>query len=83
MNKIKLSFFTKENCPLCDEAKEILKELAKEIPIEIIEYDIYKDDQLLEKYQIMIPVIEMDGIELGFGRFEKSYLRKRLLEQMG
>lgn len=80
---IKLSFYTKEQCPLCDKAKSILLELSKEIPFEILEYDIYKDDILLEKYQIMIPVIEMNGIELGSGMIDRVDLRKRLLENIG
>ncbi|MCH1625759.1 glutaredoxin family protein [Fredinandcohnia quinoae] len=75
--------YSKLDCPLCMKAKKVLEEINDEIPLEIREVDIYKDDQLLEKYQIMIPVIEIDGEEVQYGIIEKETLRKRLLEKIG
>ncbi|WP_152655189.1 glutaredoxin family protein [Oceanobacillus sp. CFH 90083] len=51
-----IRFYTKKNCPLCEEAKELLELLNTDhIPVE--EIDIYQSDTLLEKYQLIIPVI--------------------------
>lgn len=51
-----IRFYTKNNCPLCEEAKVLLDTLnTNNILIE--EIDIYQSDTLLEKYQLMIPVI--------------------------
>jgi glutaredoxin len=83
MGKIMVTFYTKENCPLCEKAKTILVDLAKEFPIEIDEQDIYKDDAQLELYQVMIPVVEIDGEQIAYGIIEKDVIRKRLLLKMG
>ncbi|MFT4416316.1 glutaredoxin family protein [Fredinandcohnia humi] len=67
--------YSKDNCSLCAKAKAIIEELNEEFPIELEEIDIYKDDILLEKYQIMIPVIEIDGTEVEYGIIHKETIR--------
>ena len=79
---MKVTLYSKENCSLCDKGKKILEELQEEIQFSIEEVDIYKDDTLLEKYQIMIPVAEVDGEMLGSGIFNKVDIRNRLLEKI-
>lgn len=75
---VTVDFYTKKNCPLCEEALELLNELAREMEIEVKAFDIYEDDQLLEEYQLKIPIIAVDGHELGYGKFSKSTLRQKL-----
>ncbi|WP_339147781.1 MULTISPECIES: glutaredoxin family protein [unclassified Sutcliffiella] len=77
-----LQFFTKVDCPLCDKAKTKLKELQSEYNFTIEEFDIYKDDVLLEKYQLMIPVVEHEGEMLAYGQVNKEEVRKRLLKKI-
>ncbi|MBU9722225.1 glutaredoxin family protein [Bacillus alkalicola] len=55
---MKLYFYTKEGCPLCDKGLEILKMFKEDFSIEIVERDIYTNDAWLEEYQIRIPVVE-------------------------
>lgn len=69
---IKLTFFTKENCGLCNEAKEIIESLRLEHKIEVTEIDIYSYDELLEKYQLMIPVIQINGETIAYGKIHKN-----------
>ncbi|TLS35370.1 glutaredoxin family protein [Pseudalkalibacillus caeni] len=71
--------YSKENCSLCDKAKVVLDELNEEIPLSVKEVDIYKDDDLLEKYMVMIPVVEIYGEEVDYGIISKEKIRKRLL----
>ncbi|ADU95525.1 MULTISPECIES: glutaredoxin family protein [Geobacillus] len=73
-----IRLYTKTNCPLCDKAKAVLTELLADYSFTLEEIDIYKDDELLEKYQLMIPVVELDGEEIGYGAIEKEAVRKRL-----
>ncbi|HET7578698.1 MAG TPA: glutaredoxin family protein [Bacillales bacterium] len=75
---VTVDFYTKKNCPLCEDALELLNELAREMEIEVKPFDIYEDDQLLEAYQLKIPVIAVDGHELGYGKFSREPLRKKL-----
>lgn len=63
MKNENIYFYTKENCPLCVEAEELLIMMNKQ-DIPIIKKDIYASDELLEKYQLMIPVIKYNGKEL-------------------
>ncbi|QOR69021.1 glutaredoxin family protein [Cytobacillus suaedae] len=73
--------YSKIDCPLCVKAKMVLEKFGEEFPITIEEVDIYQDDVLLEKYQIMIPVVEIDGEEITYGIVDKDSIRKRLLEK--
>ena len=75
----KVIFYSKENCSLCDKGLAILLDIQKEIPFEYELVDIYKDDRLLELYQIMIPVVKIDDEVVSYGILEKDVIRKRLL----
>ncbi|WP_456277724.1 glutaredoxin family protein [Bacillus sp. AK128] len=78
-----ITFYTKENCPLCDKAKVIINELAQEFPVIIEEKDIYKDDQLLELYQLMIPVLTLDGEQIAYGLIDRESVKKQLIQKLG
>jgi hypothetical protein len=72
-------FYSKENCSLCDKGLAILQDIQKEIFFDVEIVDIYKDDHLLELYQIMIPVVKIDDELVSYGILEKDRIRKRLL----
>ncbi|WP_249777611.1 glutaredoxin family protein [Paenalkalicoccus suaedae] len=50
-------FYTKEQCPLCEDGLAAVRLLQKELGFELEVRDIYKNDEWLEKYQIRIPVM--------------------------
>ena len=63
--QIQLQFYTKPDCPLCDEAKEVLQSIKTKSPfIAVEEIDITKDMGLFTKYKHLIPVLELDGQQL-------------------
>ena len=63
---MKVFFYTKENCLLCEEAYTLLELLQNKYEFEIETRDIYTNDEWLEKFQIMIPVIQAgDEIVVG------------------
>ncbi|KZE64385.1 glutaredoxin [Fictibacillus phosphorivorans] len=78
MGDKKVLFYTKVHCPLCDKAHKLLQELQQETPFSIEVIDIYEDDVLLEKYGLMIPVIEVDGKEIDFGMISREKVKKAL-----
>lgn len=55
---VTLYFYTKKDCPLCEEGLVLLKHLQSAYSFQIEERDIYTRDEWLEKYQIRIPVVE-------------------------
>jgi hypothetical protein len=55
--------YRREGCHLCDEASEMLAEIAAAGPgLELHEVDIESDDRLLATYLERIPVIEVEGV---------------------
>ncbi|OLO38158.1 glutaredoxin [Alkalihalophilus pseudofirmus] len=79
MDKLKVTFYTKENCSLCDNGLTALKIIQEGVPFDIEMIDIYKDDELLEKYQVMIPVVSVDGEDIDYGILSEEKIRNRLL----
>lgn len=59
---LEVTFFTHEKCLLCDEAEAILETVQLLHPFHLKKVDIYEDDELLERYQLMIPVIQINDI---------------------
>nr|WP_042463081.1 glutaredoxin family protein [Neobacillus dielmonensis] len=75
-----ITLYTRKSCPLCDKAKAVLAELNKEFPFELKEIDIYEDDELTERFGLMIPVVYIDGEQAAFGQVNKFDIRIRLQE---
>ncbi|GCE24843.1 hypothetical protein KDA_03270 [Dictyobacter alpinus] len=69
-----VTFYTKAGCHLCDEARDMLDEIATEIPYDLTEIDIRRDMQLFEQYRYRIPVILLDETLVAEGRIEYSDL---------
>ena len=78
MGEKKVIFYTKVHCPLCDKAHKLLQDLQHETAFSIEVIDIYQNDVLLEKYGLMIPVIEVDGKEIDYGILSKEKIKKAL-----
>jgi glutaredoxin len=70
--------YTKEECHLCDVAKDTLHRFAEWLP-DIEEIDIVDSGELSDQYADAIPVIEIDGIERFRGAVNELLL-KRLIE---
>jgi len=70
-----LTVYTKENCPLCEEAAEILEDYAAYLPqAEFV--DIYSDPKLVEKFGTCVPVVLIDGKIRFRGRINEVLLRR-------
>lgn len=64
-------FYTKSGCHLCDEARELLEEIASRgVEYDLTERDIRSDEALFERYRYRIPVIVIDQAEVLEGRIE-------------
>ena len=63
-----VQFYSKKNCELCDEAELMMKLVQEDFPLTWTTIDIESDDDIHEKYMLMIPVIEKDGEVLAFGK---------------
>ncbi|PEX84089.1 glutaredoxin family protein [Bacillus cereus] len=71
---MKVVLYTKKDCGLCEKAKQVLKEVQCEYSFQIKEIDIYEDNDLLEKYHLMIPVVEIGGKQVEYGNIHKGVI---------
>ena len=57
-----VTLYSRPECHLCDEAREILESLVGEAgDIALVERNIEEDDDLHRRYLERIPVVELDG----------------------
>jgi glutaredoxin len=67
---MKVQFYSRSNCPLCEEAKLMLELVKEDISLDIEEINIEEDDELHEKYLLRIPVIMSKGEIIQEGRID-------------
>jgi len=72
---VKIEFITRDVCPLCDEAREMLARVTRRFALDIVEVDVDGDEQLLASYGTTVPVARSDsGTVLAAGRWTESSL---------
>jgi hypothetical protein len=53
----KVVIYSKDECCLCDVAKENMLKVKEEIPFILEEFDITTNEEIFEKYKYLIPVV--------------------------
>lgn len=71
-----VTFYTKAGCHLCEQAREMLDDIAAEVDYELTEIDIRSDLALFEQYRYRIPVIIINATHVVEGRIEYSDLAR-------
>ena len=75
--------YGRPGCCLCDEARQVLEDVRREQPFELLERDIEADEGLLRAYLERIPVVTLDGEELFEFVVDAAVLRHRLARVRG
>ncbi|GAC1433057.1 MAG: hypothetical protein PVS3B3_20580 [Ktedonobacteraceae bacterium] len=70
----RVTFYTKAGCHLCDEAREMLDEIATHKDYDLAEVDIRTQSDIFETYRYRIPVILLDETIVAEGRIEYNEL---------
>ena len=78
-----LTLYTREKCCLCEEMKDIIREVASEVPLEVKEIDVDGSPDLSEKYGDKVPVLFINGRKAFKVRVTVKELRKRLRNNTG
>ena len=74
-----VDFYTRQGCPLCDEAFAVVAPMVEHAGATIGVIDIDLDLGLLERYNERVPVVEVDGEVLAEGPIASPrQLRKKL-----
>lgn len=69
-----VTFYTKAGCHLCDDARNMLDDIAEQYEYELTETDIRSTPELFEQYRYRIPVIIIDGTKTIEGRIDFNEL---------
>ena len=77
-----INFYTKVDCLLCKEALALLETLKHLYSFEINICDIHDNDEWLEKYFLLIPVIDINGTILIGDDIEFSRLEQVIQENI-
>jgi glutaredoxin len=75
---MRLTLYTKPECSLCDDAKDVIEEARAEIKFELELRDILDDLADFERYKHDIPVILLEGREIARHRITLPQLRQAL-----
>ncbi|XP_030744746.2 glutaredoxin-like protein C5orf63 homolog isoform X1 [Echinops telfairi] len=75
-----LTLFTKDPCPLCDEAKEVLKPYNNRFILQEVDITLPQHSAWYERYKFDIPVFHLNGQFLMMHRVNISKLEKQLLK---
>ena len=71
-----VTFYTKPGCHLCEEAQDMLEDIAALTTYKLTEIDIRRDPAIFEKYRYRIPVIIINNDTIIEGRIEFKDLAK-------
>lgn len=61
MNARQITLYSRPGCHLCEDAAELLEQLATRVPLAVTEVNILGDIGLYERYKHSIPVIVITG----------------------
>ncbi len=78
MSPIGLTLYSRPGCHLCEEMKEIVAPVARELGCPVTELDISGDPGLERRYGGEIPVLLVNGRKAFKYRLTERELRKRL-----
>jgi len=70
--------YAKQGCHLCDEAREVIREVCDQAGVEWREVDISADAELVGRYGEQLPVTFVDGRQHDFWRVDPDRLRAAL-----
>jgi len=75
---VRVIFWSKTDCCLCEHAHDVLAKVAKDYPLAIEERDITADPVAFERYRYSIPVVEVVGGPTFEGKITEYWLRQAL-----
>ncbi|HEX9887862.1 MAG TPA: glutaredoxin family protein [Nitriliruptorales bacterium] len=73
-HKVLVEFYTRDGCHLCDQAEELLADEARRVRVKRIDID--RDEGLLARYHIRVPVVVVDGREVAEGNIAPGAIRR-------
>jgi glutaredoxin len=73
-----VELLAREGCHLCDDARQLVQRVAAEAGVGWTEIDVDTDPALRAEFGDLVPVVRVDGRELGYWRIDEAKLRRAL-----
>lgn len=73
-----MQLISRNQCPLCEEARETLHRLARPLGFAVSESKIDDDPALAEAYELEVPVVLVDGQRHAFGSVDPQRLKSAI-----
>ncbi|HEY6748740.1 MAG TPA: glutaredoxin family protein [Mycobacteriales bacterium] len=73
-----VELLAREGCHLCDDARRLVQRVAAEAGVAWTEVDVDTDPRLRAEFGDLVPVVRVDGKELGYWRIDEGKLRRAL-----
>lgn len=73
-----VELLAREGCHLCDDARRTVERVTAEAGIGFVETDVDEVPALRAEFGDLVPVVRVDGKEIGYWRIEESKLRRAL-----
>ena len=71
-----VTVYTRHGCHLCEEAEAVVRRFARGHDIRLVDVD--ADSAITERYTVRVPVVEVDGVEIGEFQIDAAALRAAL-----
>lgn len=78
MNGPRIRLFGRTACSLCDAARDLVSEVCVEFDTAFEEIDVDTDPELRAEYGELVPVVLVDGKQIGFWQIDPNRLRAAL-----
>lgn len=78
MTAPRITLLSKPGCHLCDDARDVIRQVADDLGVAWEERDITESEDLLREYWEKIPVTLVDGVQHDFWRVSEARLRTAL-----
>lgn len=78
-----VELLSREGCHLCDDARRLVERVTAETGTSWTETDVDRVPALQAEYGDLVPVVRVDGKELGHWRIDEATLRRALTRRRG
>ena len=73
-----VELLSRAGCHLCDDARLLVERVTAEVGVGWTETDIDANPALRAEFAELVPVVRVDGKELGYWRIDEDRLRRAL-----
>ena len=74
----RITLITKPGCHLCDEARDVIERVARDLQVQWVERSLFDDPALSAAYSEQIPVTLVDGEQHDYWGVDEGRLRAAL-----